>query len=136
VIVLSVGEPDFDTPRPIVEAAKASLDRGRTHYTGIVGDPPFARGHRAAAGGAHGRRRRAGECGRAAGAQCALFAALLCLLDQGEEIIVPEPMYVTYEAAIGASGAAIRPVALRPEHGFRLQAPMSPPPSGLRPAPC
>ena len=122
IIVLSVGEPDFDTPRPIVEAAKASLDRGRTHYTGIVGDPPL----RAAIA-----RRQAARMGVAvgpenvvvlAGAQCALFAALLCLLDQGEEIIVPEPMYVTYEAAIGASGAAIRPVALRPEHGFRLQA--------------
>ena len=41
IIVLSVGEPDFDTPRPIVEAAKASLDRGRTHYTDVVGDPPL-----------------------------------------------------------------------------------------------
>src|SRR5262249_61353355 len=57
-----------------------------------------------------------------AGAQCALFAAILCLLDPGEEIIVPEPMYVTYEAVVGASGAVIRRVPLRPEQGFRLQA--------------
>ena len=41
VIVLSVGDPDFHTPRPIVEAAKASLDRGRTHYTDVIGDLPL-----------------------------------------------------------------------------------------------
>ncbi|HZT18186.1 MAG TPA: aminotransferase class I/II-fold pyridoxal phosphate-dependent enzyme, partial [Dongiaceae bacterium] len=41
VIVLSVGEPDFDTPPAIVAAAKASLDRGRTHYTDITGDLPL-----------------------------------------------------------------------------------------------
>jgi len=122
VIVLSVGDPDFDTPAPIVAAAKASLDSGRTHYTDIVGDPPLraaiARYQSARAGVPVGPE----NVVVMAGAQCALFAAVLCLLDQEEEIIVPEPMYVTYEAVAGASGASMRRVPLRPEHGFRLQA--------------
>ena len=122
VIILSVGDPDFDTPPAIVAEAKASLDRGRTHYSGIVGDPHL----RAAIAHYHGAR--AGVAAGPenvvvmAGAQCALFAAALCLLDPEEEVIVPEPMYVTYEAVVGASGASIRRVPLRPEHGFRLQA--------------
>ncbi len=122
VIVLSVGEPDFDTPPAIVAAAKASLDRGRTHYTDITGDLPLreaiARRQRERSGQAVGP----DNVVVLAGAQCALFASALCLLDPGDELIVPEPMYVTYEAVAGASGADIRRVALKPENGFRLKA--------------
>ena len=122
VIVLSVGEPNFDTPPAIVAAAKSSLDNGRTHYTDIVGDPPL----RAAIARRHGR-----LTGQAvgpenvvvvAGAQCALFSAMQCLLDPGDEIIVPEPMYVTYEAVVGATGATMRRVGLDAAGSFRLQA--------------
>jgi len=122
VIVLSIGDSDFHTPPLIVEAAKASLDRGRTHYTDLIGDPPL----RAAIA-----RQQAARTGLPvgpdnvcvlAGAQCALFSATLCLLDAGEEIIVPEPLYVTYEAVVGAAGASLRRVPLRAEKGFRLQA--------------
>src|SRR5215469_15710983 len=122
IIVLSVGEPNFDTPPAIVAAAKAALDRGRTHYTDIIGDPPLraaiARRHRERTGQAVGPEN---VC-VLAGAQCGLFACMLCLLDPGEEIIVPEPMYVTYEAAIRVGGAVLRRVPLRPEKRFRLQA--------------
>jgi len=111
IIVLSVGDPDFDTPPAIVAAAKTSLDRGRTHYTEIVGDLALRT--------AIARRRQAHTGQRtgpenvvvAAGAQCALFATALCLLDFGDELIVPEPMYLTYEAVAGASGATICPRA-------------------------
>jgi arginine:pyruvate transaminase len=122
IIVLSVGEPNFDTPPAIVAAAKASLDRGRTHYTDVIGDPPLraaiARRHTASTGQIVGPE----NVVVVAGAQCGLFSAALCLLDPGDEIIVPEPMYVTYEAAIGASGASIRRVPLKAENRFRLQA--------------
>src|SRR5215469_9076440 len=122
IIVLSVGEPNFDTPPAIIAAAKQALDAGRTHYTDITGDPPL----RAAIARYHGKR-----SGQAvtpenvvvmAGAQCALFSAALCILDPGDEIIVPSPMYVTYEAAIGVSGATMSRVPLRAENRFRLKA--------------
>ena len=122
VIVLSVGEPNFDTPPAIVAAAKSSLDRGRTHYTDIVGDPPL----RAAIARRHGRLT-GQEVGPEnvvvlAGAQCALFSVALCLLDPGDEIIVPEPMYVTYEAVVGVTGATMRRVGLDAANGFHLKA--------------
>lgn len=120
VILLSVGEPDFDTPAPVVEAAVASLRRGRTHYGDIVGEPALreavARFHEETVGQAVDP----DQVVVMAGAQCALFAAALCLLDAGEEVIVPEPMYVTYEAVVGASGARLVRIPLRAEHGFQL----------------
>jgi arginine:pyruvate transaminase len=121
-IILSVGEPNFDTPPAIVAAAKDALDRGRTHYTDVVGDPPL----RAAIARYHSKR--SGQpvgpenVVVVAGAQCALFSAALCILDPGDEIIVPSPMYVTYEAAIGVTGATMSRVPLRAENRFRLQA--------------
>ena len=121
-IILSVGEPNFDTPPAIVAAAKDALDRGRTHYTDVVGDPPL----RAAIATYHSKR--SGQpvgpenVVVVAGAQCALFSAALCILDPGDEIIVPSPMYVTYEAAIGVTGATMSRVPLRAENRFRLKA--------------
>jgi arginine:pyruvate transaminase len=55
-----------------------------------------------------------------AGAQCALFCAAICVLDKGDEVIVPEPAYVTYEAVVGVSGARMVQVPLKAERGFHL----------------
>jgi arginine:pyruvate transaminase len=120
VILLTIGDPDFPSPAPIVEAAKASLDAGRTHYADITGQPPL----RAAVAAHHerltGRRVPPEDVVVLAGAQCALFAALQCLVDPGDEVVVFEPAYVTYPATIAAAGAVLVPVPLRPENGFHL----------------
>ncbi len=55
-----------------------------------------------------------------AGAQCALFSVAQCVLNPGDEVIVAEPMYVTYEAVFGACGAKVVPVPVRSENGFRV----------------
>jgi len=54
------------------------------------------------------------------GAQCAVYSVAQCLLDPGDEVIVAEPMYVTYEGVLGACAAKVVPVAVRPENGFRV----------------
>lgn len=120
VIMLSVGDPDFDTPPPIVDAVIDSLRRGRTHYTSMVGIEPLreaiaARHHRIT-----GQRVDASAVVVVAGAQCGLFSTMLCLAEPGDEVIVPEPMYVTYEAVVGACGARLVQVPLRGERGFHL----------------
>jgi arginine:pyruvate transaminase len=120
VIVLSVGDPDFDTPAPVVAAAKQALDRGRTHYAEIVGELAL---RKAIAQRHHARTGQAVEPIQVvvmAGAQCALFASTLCVIGAGDEVVAPEPMYVTYEAVAGAAGAHLRTVPLRPERGFHL----------------
>lgn len=120
VIVLSVGDPDFDTPPAIVDAAVESLRQGRTHYMPIIGEPALrraiAREHEHASGQLVGPE----NVAVLAGAQCALFCSALCVLDEGDEVIVPEPMYVTYEAVLRAAGARIVNVPLPASREFAL----------------
>jgi len=119
VIMLSIGDPDFSTPDMINAAAKSGLDAGDTHYTDIVGNPPL----RAAIAAQH-RRVNGQPVGPEnvmafAGAQNALFAASMCLTGPGDEVIALEPMYVTYEATIRASGATLVTVSQPESNGFR-----------------
>ncbi|NUU37286.1 pyridoxal phosphate-dependent aminotransferase [Pseudomonas sp. C2B4] len=120
VLLLSIGDPDFDTPQPIVLAAIDSLLAGDTHYPAVRG----SQGLRDSIARRHRRRTGQGvDAGHVIvfpGAQCAVYSVAQCLLDPGDEVIVAEPMYVTYEAVFGACGAKVVPVAVRPENGFRV----------------
>jgi arginine:pyruvate transaminase len=120
VIVLSVGDPDFDTPERVIDRAARAMHDGDTHYTSILGHKELrdaiAARHRKLSGQAVD----ADQVITTSGAQNALFACSLCLLDVGDEAIVLQPMYVTYEATIQAPGATLVPVLLDAEQGFRL----------------
>jgi aspartate/methionine/tyrosine aminotransferase len=120
VIVLSVGDPDFSTPEPIIEAAVRSLRQGNTHYTAVAGIPELrdaiARRHESQTGQTVTR----DNVAVTSGAQNALFGAAMCICEAGDEVIVLQPMYVTYEATIQAPGATLVPVVLDAENGFRL----------------
>lgn len=118
VIVLSVGDPDFPTPAPIVERAVDSLRRGRTRYTSIQGEPALREAIAAHHARLTGHAAPADSIVVTAGAQNGLFATALCLLSAGDEVIVPSPMYVTYEAVFAAAGARMVTVPLRAENGF------------------
>ena len=120
VIVLSVGDPDFDTPDRVIDRALKAMREGDTHYTSILGHgelrEAIAERHRRYSGQAI----EADQVITTSGAQNALFACSLCLLDAGDEAIVLQPMYVTYEATIQAPGATLVPVVLDASRGFRL----------------
>ncbi|WKL52455.1 pyridoxal phosphate-dependent aminotransferase [Pseudomonas kielensis] len=120
ILLLSVGDPDFDTPAPIVQAAIDSLLAGNTHYADVRGKrtlrDAIARRHQARSGQAVTSE----QVIVLAGAQCALFSVAQCVLNPGDEVLVAEPMYVTYEAVFGACGAVVIPVPVRSENGFRV----------------
>lgn len=122
VTILSVGDPDFTTPGPIIDSAIASLCSGATHYADVQGKARLreviARRHRERGGPASTS---GDHVAVMAGAQCGLYAVAQCLLDPGDEVIVPEPMYVTYEAALQAAGATLVRVPLRAGDDFRLR---------------
>lgn len=120
VIVLSVGDPEFAAAASITDAAVAALRGGDTHYTTIVGRPALreriAKRHQAS----NGQAVVASQVVVVSGAQNGLFAVSLCLCEAGDEVLVPEPLYLTYEATVRASGATLVPVPVLPDSGFRI----------------
>src|SRR5256884_113570 len=110
VLILSVGDPDLETPAPVIERAVAQLRGGDTHYVPAAGRAALreaiARAHVARRGQPIG----AEDVVYFAGAQNALFAAPLCLAGPGDEGGTFEPPYPTYPATIEVSGARLVPV--------------------------
>ena len=118
IILLTVGDPDQEPPEAMIEAAVAALRAHRTGYGRILGDPALRAAIAARAAGRSGQPCAAENVVVVPGTQAGLYCAIQCLAGPGDEIIVPEPIYATYEAVIGASGAQMVTVPLRPERGF------------------
>ena len=120
IILLSVGDPDFDTPPAITDAAIASLRAGRTHYGGFAGGAEF----RQAVADRHlartGQTVAPEQVVICPGAQNGLYAVAMCLVEAGDEVIVPEPRYVTYGSVVDSTGATRVDVPLDVDRGFHL----------------
>jgi arginine:pyruvate transaminase len=118
IIFLTVGDPDQAPPEPIIEATAASLRRARTGYAPILGYPEVR-----SAIAVRVAKRTGVECSAdnvvvVPGAQAGIYFALQCIAGPGDEVIVPEPMYATYEAVVGATGARLINIALAPDRLF------------------
>ena len=118
VIFLTVGDPDQSPPEAVIEATVAALRGGRTGYSGIVGFPAVREAITARVARRSGRPCTADNIAVVPGAQGGLFCTFQCLVGPGDEVIVPEPIYATYQAVLGAAGATMVTVPLRPETGF------------------
>lgn len=118
IIFLTVGDPDQDPPEDVIEATVASLRRHRTGYAPILGYPAVREAIAARVARRTGQACAADNVAVVPGTQGGLYCAVQCLAGSGDEIIVPEPIYATYEAVAGASGARMVTVPLRPETGF------------------
>ncbi|MND52279.1 Arginine--pyruvate transaminase AruH [compost metagenome] len=119
VIVLSIGDPDIATPEPITNAAIEALQAGDTHYCDVAGRPELRQAIADLHGRLTGQAVSADSAILVAGAQNGLYAAARCLLEEGDEVIVFDPVYVTYEATLKASGANLVRVPCPAEGGFR-----------------
>jgi len=121
VISLGVGEPDFDTPRSIIEAGVESLREGRTHYTSNYGTlelrKALATHLERRYGVAYDPKR---ELLITVGASEALDLAMRATIDPGDEVILHEPCYVAYVPAIVFAGGSVIHVATRFEDDFAL----------------
>ena len=105
VILLSVGDPDLDTPAPVLERAIERLRAGDTHYTPATGRQHLREAIAATHGARTGQPVDAANVIFLAGAQNALFAASLCIAGPGDEVIALEPLYPSYPATLEISGA-------------------------------
>ncbi len=122
VIILAIGDPDFTTPEPIVDAAVEALRSGDTHYVEMAGRPGLREIIAAQFSVQTGRSWGPEHVTPFAGTQQALFAASLCLLEAGDEVIAFDPMYLTYDSTLQAGGAALTRLSLDADAGFRIDA--------------
>ncbi len=119
IISFTVGEPDFDTPKHIVEAAKKALDEGKTRYLNAPGLPAL-------------REAIAKEAKEANGIPCepsnvlvaptkhAIFESVMATVNEGEEVIMPDPSWVTYEPCVVLAGGRAVPCTTTEESEWRM----------------
>lgn len=120
IVDLSLGEPDFDIPEHIKEAAKRAIDENWSHYSPVAGYPEL----------------REAVCEKFArdndlhyapenilvstGAKHSLANAVLSLVEAGDEVIIPTPFWVTYAALVQLAGGVVRLLRTRLEEGYKL----------------
>ena len=119
VIDLSVGEPDFDTPANVVAAGKDALDAGHTGYTSSDGIPPLREAIAEKLRG-NGLDASADEVIVTPGGKQALYEVFNTLIDGGDEVVLLDPAWVSYEAMAKLAGGELSRVDLAP-HGFQLE---------------
>jgi aspartate aminotransferase len=118
IVSFSAGEPDFDTPAHIKEAAKAALDAGATKYTAVEGTPRLRKAVAAWFAKAHGFEVSPKEVMVSSGAKQAIYNAFHALLDPGDEVIIPAPCWVSYADIAKLAGATAVPVLSRAQDEF------------------
>jgi aspartate aminotransferase len=120
VIALAAGEPDFDTPAHIVEAAKQALDEGFTKYTPASGIPELREAWADQIGRRRGVAYQANQVIITAGGKQAVYNTVYALAGPGDEVIVPAPYWVSYSEQVKAVGATPVIVQTRAEDDFKL----------------
>lgn len=116
----SLGEPDFNTPEHILEAAKTALDAGATRYTPVSGTPELKIAISAATERDRGYFAEPAQVVVTCGAKHALFNVAVALFEPGDEVIIPAPYWVSYPEQVHLVGASPVVVQTSEEQGFRL----------------
>jgi aspartate aminotransferase len=120
VIGLAAGEPDFDTPDNIKEAAIAAIRRGETKYTNIEGIAELRKAVAAKFKRENGLDYAPEQCFVGPGGKSVIYTAMLATLNEGDEVIVPAPYWVSYPDIVLLAGAKPVIVETRLQDGFRL----------------
>jgi aspartate aminotransferase len=120
VIALSAGEPDFDTPQHVKDAAIRAMAEGKTKYTNVDGIPELKEAVAAKFRRDNGLNVTAADCFVGSGGKQIIFNALLATLNPGDEVVVPVPFWVSYPEIVRLCGA--EPVLARADAstGFKL----------------
>ena len=120
MIHLQIGEPDFDTPAHVREAAKKALDEGATHYAPFPGIPELRQAIAADVTRRKGFEADPSQVFVTVGGKGVMLYAILGLIDPGDEVIVPDPGYPIYESLTRFVGATAVPIPIRMQNDFRL----------------
>ena len=120
VVHLEIGEPDFDTPNNIKEAAVKALNSGYTHYGPSAGIPELRETIAQYISKTRGIKADPDEVVVTPGAKPIMFFSILALVNPGEEVLYPNPGFPIYESMANFVGAKAVPIPLKEENDFRL----------------
>jgi aspartate aminotransferase len=120
VIHLEIGEPDFDTPEPIIAAAEEALRQGYTHYGPSQGLPELREQLAAEASEVRGIKVDPSQVVVTPGAKPIMYFAITILSEEGDEVIYPDPGFPIYQSMIDFVGATAVPLVLREENDFGI----------------
>jgi len=120
VIHLEIGEPDFDTPSHIVDAAKSALDEGYTNYGPPVGLPELRESIASYISSTRNISVTPDQVVVTPGAKPIMFYTIVALAEPGDEVIFPDPGFPIYESVIKFAGAKPVPIPLKEDRGFSL----------------
>jgi aspartate aminotransferase len=121
VIALSAGEPDFDTPQHIKDAAIAAIQRGETKYTAVDGIPELKAAICRKFERENGLKYKPSQVTVGTGGKQVLFNALVATINPGDEVIIPAPYWVSYPDIVSFAGGTPVPLPTKAEHGFKVQ---------------
>ena len=122
MIFLSIGEPDAPPPAAIFDVAERQMRAGRTRYSNGRGEPDVLRALSRLYTERTGRSISTSQFLFLPGTQTALYVAMMVLVELGDEVLMADPYYATYEGVIAAAGGIAVPVRVDPDHGFHLKA--------------
>ena len=122
VVGLGAGEPDFDTPDHIKEAAKAAIDRGETKYTAVAGTLELRKAICAKFKRDNGLDYKPEQITVGSGGKQTIFNALMATLDAGDEVVIPAPYWVSYPDIVMLANGQPVIVPCPQENGFKLRA--------------
>jgi aspartate aminotransferase len=120
IVHLEIGEPDFDTPANVIDAGVNALRGGWTHYGPSAGLPQLRKAIAAEVGRTRGVRVEPEEVVVVPGGKPIIFFALLALVEEGDEVIFPNPGFPIYESMIHFLGAKANPIQLKEKMDFNL----------------
>ena len=120
IVHLEIGEPDFDTPANVVEAAVDALHKGWTHYGPSAGLPELRQAIAQYVNRTRGVNVSSDEVVVVPGGKPIIFFSILSLVDEADEVIYPNPGFPIYESMINYVGGRAVPIALREDRDFAL----------------
>jgi aspartate aminotransferase len=120
IIHLEIGEPDFDTPEHVVEAGCKALREGHTHYTPTAGVPELRKAIAVDVARSRGIDVGSEQVVVTPGGKPIMFFTILALVEEGDEVLLPNPAFPIYESMVNFVGGRPVFVPLRQENGFRF----------------